>query len=269
MLLKYPVSSWSILITRVLNCASDRLAISSLLSCIFFWSFELFFHLGHLFFLSSHACYIVRGGALGICQGGATHVAALWCCMWGRGLRGSNGACFPLCQFSVTSPTTHNRIGPFWSRFWVGGVVHALRPCGSLQQTLLWGWEFLLLVPRPPQVFSVRGLRLYFRCWSLGLLSLFQSSVVPPSFSSRECGTTLSASHRLAMGPLCLAARFRPPTGLDECFFFNSLVVGFPYSSIFCQFWLFFVFKFVVLVLGCTRRHSVSTYASILARCPH
>ena len=34
-----------------------------------------------------------------------------------------------------------------------------------------------------------------------------------------------------------------PPTGLDECFFFISLVVGLPYSSIFWQFWLFFVFK--------------------------
>ena len=33
-----------------------------------------------------------------------------------------------------------------------------------------------------------------------------------------------------------------PPTGLDECVFFNSLVVGLPYSSIFCQFWLFFCF---------------------------
>ena len=37
-----------------------------------------------------------------------------------------------------------------------------------------------------------------------------------------------------------------PPTGLDECLFFNSLVVGLPYSSIFCQFWLFFIFKFVL-----------------------
>ena len=34
-----------------------------------------------------------------------------------------------------------------------------------------------------------------------------------------------------------------PPTGLDECFFFISLVVRLPYSSVFCQFWLFFVFK--------------------------
>ena len=41
-----------------------------------------------------------------------------------------------------------------------------------------------------------------------------------------------------------------PPTSLDECFLFNSLDVGLPYSLIFCEFWLFFGFKFgVVLVL--------------------
>ena len=56
-----------------------------------------------------------------------------------------------------------------------------------------------------------------------------------------------------------------PPTSLDECFFFISLVVRLPYSSIFCQFWLFFVFKLCCPSLGCARRHSVSTYASILA----
>ena len=36
-----------------------------------------------------------------------------------------------------------------------------------------------------------------------------------------------------------------PPTSLDECFFI-SLVVGIPYSSIFCLFWLFFVFKLLL-----------------------
>ena len=40
-----------------------------------------------------------------------------------------------------------------------------------------------------------------------------------------------------------------PPTGLDECFFFISLVVELPYGLVFCQFWWFFVFKFVVLLL--------------------
>ena len=48
--MKYPVSSCSILITSVLNCVSDRLAIFLLVSCIFFWRFELFFHLGLFFF---------------------------------------------------------------------------------------------------------------------------------------------------------------------------------------------------------------------------
>ena len=37
-----------------------------------------------------------------------------------------------------------------------------------------------------------------------------------------------------------------PPTGLDECFFFISLVVGLPYSLFFCQFWLFSVFKLLL-----------------------
>ena len=37
-----------------------------------------------------------------------------------------------------------------------------------------------------------------------------------------------------------------PPTSVDECFFFISLVVGLLYSSIFCQFWLFFVFKLLL-----------------------
>ena len=40
-----------------------------------------------------------------------------------------------------------------------------------------------------------------------------------------------------------------PPTGLDECSFFNSLVVRLLYSSSFRQFWLLFVFKFVVVLL--------------------
>ena len=61
-----------------------------------------------------------------------------------------------------------------------------------------------------------------------------------------------------------------PPTGLDECFFFISLVVRLPYSSIFCQFWLFFVFKICCCPpFGCERRHSVSTYAFLLTGSPN
>ena len=40
-----------------------------------------------------------------------------------------------------------------------------------------------------------------------------------------------------------------PPTSLNECFLFNSLVVRLSYSSIFWQLWLiFFVFKFIVVI---------------------
>ena len=45
-----------------------------------------------------------------------------------------------------------------------------------------------------------------------------------------------------------------PPTSLDECFFVSSLVVRLPYSSIFWQFFLFFVFKFVVVLLLVVQR---------------
>ena len=37
-----------------------------------------------------------------------------------------------------------------------------------------------------------------------------------------------------------------PPADLGECFFFISVVVRLPYSSIFCQFWLFSIFKLLL-----------------------
>ena len=44
---------------------------------------------------------------------------------------------------------------------WVGGILYILGPCGSLQQTLLWGWEFLPLL-QSPQNFSDRGFEALF-----------------------------------------------------------------------------------------------------------
>ena len=80
-----------------------------------------------------------------------------------------------LAPFSV--PATHKQVGPFWCWFLVGGLVHVLGPCGSLQQTLLWGWEFLPL-PQPPQEFSVRSFEALFPRWSPGLRDLSRSPVV-------------------------------------------------------------------------------------------
>ena len=101
---------------------------------------------------------------------------------------------------------------------------------------------------------------------------------VPPGLSMSECGAAGAASGltacpvlstiRQSLGPVaspvCLDARLRPPTGLDECFFFISLVFRLPCGSIFCQFWLFFVFQLLLSFFWLCEGRSVSTYASIL-----
>ena len=175
MLLKYPVSSWSILITSVLNWASDRLAISlslgstfsGALICSFIWAF----------FWSLHACYTVRGGALGVHQ-----VAELWCCMWERGSRGNNATCSGLRQFSVTSPATHNQIGPFWCWFprWVS--LHTFKdPAGLSSELSCEAGSFSHCCLNPNRCFQLEALRLYFPVlepWVVQSVSL-------PSCSSR------------------------------------------------------------------------------------
>ena len=70
---------------------------------------------------------------------------------------------------------------------------------------------------------------------------------VPLRLPTCECGTARSVTL-----PRVLSARMpvsAPPTSLDECFFFNSLVVGLLYSLVFWQSWLFFVFKLVAVLL--------------------
>ena len=99
--------------------------------------------------------------------------------------------------------------GPSGADCWVGGFVYVLGPCGSLQWTLLWGWEFLPLPPQSPQVFSIRGLRLYFPALEPWVVR----SILLPSCSSQfictwmwnrpVCKTPprLSASCCLAVSP--------------------------------------------------------------------
>ena len=73
-----------------------------------------------------------------------------------------------------------------------------------------------------------------------GLLAVaLPAPFVPQSTTSLDPATL----PRVLCSQLPISA---PPTGLDECFFFISLVVRLPYSLIFCQFWLFFVFKLLL-----------------------
>ena len=142
--------------------------------------------------------------------------------------------------FQSLPPLPTIKLGPSSTDSQVGGLVHALCPCGSLQRTVLWGWEFLLLPPHPPQVFSISGLKLYFPTLEPWVA---QSALLPRCsswFIYVRMWATGSASCHLAMSPL------HPSYQYGWMFLLISFVVGLPYSSIFCQFWLFFVFKLLL-----------------------
>ena len=82
---------------------------------------------------------------------------------------------------------------------------------------------------------------------AVALPSLFHNP--PPHWVCQSPSCCKSSPPRLSISA--------PPTGLDECFFFNSLAFRLPYSSIFWQFWLFFVFKFVLILLLLVRGGTV------------
>ena len=73
---------------------------------------------------------------------------------------GSKGEQCHLAWLSAGFPSlpllSTSKLGPSGADSLVGGLVSVLGPCGSLQQTLLWGWQFLLPL-QFPQVFTARG----------------------------------------------------------------------------------------------------------------
>ena len=184
--------------------------------------------------------------------------------MWERGPRGNNATCLPLGQLLVTFPTTYKQIGPFWCWFpgeWV--CVHS--------RTL---WVFPLISPvrlrvspttATPTYFTSRGFEAYFSCAGtfgcavclnpqLLLLVYPHANVVLSAATS----PIQSFSHHLARHPLCPSclSPLLLPVWMNVSFF-NSLVVRFPYSSVFCQFWLLSVVKFVVVLLLVVRGGTV------------
>ena len=179
-------------------------------------------------------------------------------------------------EFQSLPPLLTSKVGPSGADSRVGGFVYVLESCGSLQGTLQrtptgvfnqwfetsfpWAGALglcgLFRSPFVPPSLSAR------ECGTTrsashrleGSASCCLASQLhpcPPCSTIRHLAG--SASCRLACPsppatavPRVLSAWLlisAPPTSLDECLFFNSLVVGLPYSLIFCQFWLFFVFK--------------------------
>ena len=146
------------------------------------------------------------------------------------------------------------------------GFVHILGPCGSLQRTLLWGWEFPLLPPQPPEVFSLRSLRLYFPAlepWGCAVCHLVhQLQLCLPHSTIRRLAR--SSSHCLAESPLCPGC---PSLPLLPGMNVSSLT---PWLLDFHTIWFSvssgcFLFLNCCPSFGCSRRHSESTYTTILA----
>ena len=80
-------------------------------------------------------------------------------------------------------------------------------------------------------------------CVNVGLRGLL-AVALPALFIPQSASLWVHLCCRSPVHPSCPGYLSLPPlTGRDECFFFISLVVRLPYGSIFCQFWLFFVFK--------------------------
>ena len=95
----------------------------------FFWSFEVFCHLGHFFFflLCWRVCYLKGQNlrcSLGLGNAGWWAVTLYV----GEGPRGSNGPCSTLCWISVTPSATHNQTGPLWCWLPSGWACARSRP---------------------------------------------------------------------------------------------------------------------------------------------
>ena len=96
----------------------------------------MFFNLGYIS-LSWHTCYVVRDGALGILEGGATHSLHCGSVCGGGVQEGTMPLAQLLASFKSLLPLLTNILGFSGADSRLGGFVYVLGPCGSLQQTLL------------------------------------------------------------------------------------------------------------------------------------
>ena len=195
----------------------------------------------------------------------------------GEGPRGDNGACSTLCQILVTPSATHNQTGPLWCWFpsgwactcsrplWVSPMTSPVRlgisPVAASTPTGVFNQRFEALFPQVGALgcevcFAPQPLLPVYLCMNVGPWGLLAVSLPAPFIP--QSATSLGPESPLPQLPVSA-----PPTGLGECFFFISLVVGLRAVQ-------FSVSSGCLLFLNCccpfccARRHSVSTCASIL-----
>ena len=176
------------------------------------------------------------------------------------------------------------KLGPSGAASRVGGPVYVLGPYGSSTNSPVRLGVSSAAASTPTGVFSQWFEALFLSAGALGCAVCFLPPPFLPVYLRMNVGplgppATVSWDlpaaalptllHNPPTGwvhqlPPCLESSTprlpvsAPPTGLGECFFLISLVVGLPYSSIFCQFWLFLLLNCCCPSFGCARRHSVS-----------
>ena len=164
----------SVLITSVLNCASDRLVISSSLSCIFSGALKCSVIWAIFFFLSWRVCYL-KGRSLR-CSPGWGNAGRCAVNMYrGEGPRGSKGTRFTLHQISVFHSPTHNQTGPLWCWFPSGWACAHSRPLWVSPTTspVRLGVS-PAAAPTPMGVFNQRSEALFPRAGALGCEMCFR-----------------------------------------------------------------------------------------------
>ena len=162
---------------------------------------------------------------------------------------------------SIFHSATHNQTGPLWCWFPSGWACAHSRPLWVSTTTSPVRLGVSPAAAQPPRMFSLRGLRLYFPALEPWVARSASLPAICPVYLCMNVGpqglvmVRLAAPlvpHSASLGP-ATATRVlsAPPTGLDECSFFISLVSD------------LLAIRFSVRS-GCARRHSVSTYAAIL-----
>ena len=180
-------NSVSILITTVLNCASDRLSISLSVSCIFSGALKRSV-IWAIFFLSWQGCHF-KGRSLRCSPGWGKAGCCTVTLYVGEGPRGSNGARCTLHWISVFHSTTHYQTVPLWCWFPSGWACAHSRPLWVSPTTFPMRLGVSpAAAPTPMGIFNQRFEALFPRSGALGCAICFAPRCLS-HLSVRKCGT--------------------------------------------------------------------------------
>ena len=195
--------------------------------------------------------------------------------MWGRGLRGNDGTCSALCWISVTSPATHKQSGPFWCCFRSGWVcVHSGTLWVSPTNSPVRLGVSPAALSTPTGVFNQWSEALFPQAGTLGCTVCHPVHRLLPCGPAAALPTSLHnpPAHWVRQPPPCYKSSPLSCPSLPLLPLWMKVSSVSPWLSDFHRV-RFFVSSGCFLFLngccpsfGCLRRHSVFSYASILAR---